>query len=80
MGRRQKFDIMKYNLDKTQFTLTLCHHGGYMVEFIMRTGDRYKALITDMELIDSVHKVDYPSQNALRCLANAVKLFGSRCS
>lgn len=68
---------MKYNLDKSQFTFSLCHHGGYFVDFYLRRGDRYRALITDMELIDGVYKVDYPSQKALRCLANAVKFLGT---
>ena len=68
---------MIYRLDKTQFTLSVCHHGGYFVDWYLRRGDRYRALITDMELIDGVRKVDYPSQKALRSLADAVKFQGA---
>lgn len=71
---------MKYNLDKSQFSFSFFHHGAYFVQWVLRRGDRYRAIITDMELIDSVRNVDYPSQKALRLLANAVKFHGTHYS
>lgn len=50
------------------------------MQWVLRRGDRYRALITDMELIDGVRKVDYPSQKSLRYLANAVKFSGTHYS
>lgn len=71
---------MKYNLDKSQFNFIFFHHGAYFVQWVMRRGDLYRAIITDMELIDSVRNVDYPSQKALRSLADAVKFHGTHYS
>jgi hypothetical protein len=59
---------------KAQFTILPSGHGHYNVIYKSpSTAKAWAKQITDMELIDAVHRVDYPTQKALNDLKRAVK-------
>jgi hypothetical protein len=59
---------------KSNFTILPFIHGGYKVFYQSPTnGKVWINLITDMEMIDNVKHIDYPTQKALNALKAAVK-------
>ena len=62
-------------LEKWQFSIQPSGLGTYSVAYYTRGKDSFKfcAMVTDMELIDSVKRIDKPSQKALKALYNYIK-------
>jgi hypothetical protein len=59
---------------KSNFTILPFSHGHYKVFYQSpKTKTTWFKVITDMELIDNVKHIDYPTQNALKALKAAVK-------
>ena len=58
------------------FEFTYKGPGHYVVKYTTGRGDYWKALITDMTLIDATKNADVPTRKALKELRNAVKWKG----
>lgn len=66
---------MKNQLSKSQFEMTPRSHGVYFCKFTSaKTGKVWKNTIFNMQLIDDVKPVDYPTQAAMNRLKDAIKL------
>ena len=61
-------------ISKAMFAIMPAGHGHYKCWYVSQaTGKAWKATITDMQLIDAVKSVDYPTQAAMRRLMGAIK-------
>ena len=64
-----------------QFRFESAGTGAYNVTYTTpERGDYYKAMIEDMTLTDATYRSDEPTQQALRELANAVRIRGTHYS
>lgn len=66
------------NLDLSQFTFKFVGYGIYRCTYrTAKRGDFYCGIIKDMTLIDATKNAEFPTQQALKQLRNAIKHLGS---